>query len=197
MAELAAGRGMRVVDAALWFLDVRMRVPLKFGPETLTSVTCARVQLTVRDETGKTATGWGETPLSVQWVWPSAQAYEPRHQALKQFCQQLATAWANFANAGHPLEVGYAFQRDVLPGEMERFNQEHFSQDSDQAMPYLAGLVCCSLYDIALHDAYGQLVGKPIYETYNASYMSSDLSQMLSQIFISSAVVVCGYSYGS
>jgi hypothetical protein len=35
---------IRVVGAALYFLPVRTRVPLKFGPETLTEVTCARVQ---------------------------------------------------------------------------------------------------------------------------------------------------------
>jgi len=28
-----------------------------------------------------------------------------------------------------------------------------------EAMPTLAALVCCSLFDIALHDAYVQLLG--------------------------------------
>ena len=35
-------------------------------------------------------------------------------------------------------------------------------------MPYLAALVCCSPFDIALHDAYGRLHGVPTYDTYNA-----------------------------
>ncbi|MDY0091776.1 MAG: hypothetical protein RBT80_03660 [Candidatus Vecturithrix sp.] len=30
-------------DVRLYFLPVETRVPLKFGPETVTSVTCARV----------------------------------------------------------------------------------------------------------------------------------------------------------
>ncbi|MEQ8836086.1 MAG: hypothetical protein RID07_04705 [Lacipirellulaceae bacterium] len=54
--------------AELYFLPVKTRVPLKFGTETLTSVTCARVQVEVADQHGNTATGWGEVPLSVQWV---------------------------------------------------------------------------------------------------------------------------------
>ena len=84
---MAKPTDIRVVATKLFFLPVETRVPLKFGSETLTHVTCARVQLTTRLANGSTATGWGETPLSVQWVWPSALPYEPRHQALKKFCQ--------------------------------------------------------------------------------------------------------------
>ena len=40
---------IRCVGTALYFIPVRTRVPLKFGPETLTSVTCARVRLRARD----------------------------------------------------------------------------------------------------------------------------------------------------
>ena len=42
-------------------------------------------------------------------------------------------------------------------------------------MPWLAALVCCSAFDLALHDAYGVLHGVPTYETYNAEYMNADL----------------------
>ena len=40
---------VRPVSATLYFLPVETRVPLKFGPEALTYVTCARVRLTVSD----------------------------------------------------------------------------------------------------------------------------------------------------
>src|ERR1017187_8829012 len=43
-------------------------------------------------------------------------------------------------------------------------------------MPWLAGLVCCSPFDLAVHDAYGQLHGCPTYETYHAGFMNRDLS---------------------
>ncbi|MFM8878425.1 MAG: hypothetical protein ACKOKG_04720, partial [Verrucomicrobiota bacterium] len=56
----------QVTGVALWFLPVTTRVPLKFGTEALTSVTCARVRLTVQGSDGRSASGWGETPLSVQ-----------------------------------------------------------------------------------------------------------------------------------
>lgn len=165
------------VGATLYFLPVETRVPLKFGTETLTHVTCARVKLTVSNATGRTAAGWGETPLSVQWVWPSATPYEERHEALKEFCVELTQAWASFSERGHALEVGHAFQNQVLPGVLKQFNTKH--RAGREPMPHLAALVCCSLFDVALHDAYGQLVGQPVYKTYNSEFMNTDLAAFL------------------
>jgi hypothetical protein len=59
-----------ITGLRLYFIEVQTRVPLKFGPETLRSVTCARVCLQVAGHDGQVVEGWGETPLSVQWVWP-------------------------------------------------------------------------------------------------------------------------------
>jgi L-alanine-DL-glutamate epimerase-like enolase superfamily enzyme len=159
-----------VVGTRLYFIPIQMRMPLKFGPETVTSVTCARVRVTVADRTGRRAEGWGETPLSVQWVWPSKLPYETRHQALKTFCAQLAEAWVGFGEFGHPIEIGYAFQEQLLPVLRSRVST------ADPQMPWLGALVCCSPFDIAVHDAYGQLHGRRVYDTYNRHWMSRDLA---------------------
>ena len=168
---------VRPASAALYFLPIRARMPLKFGPEVTTEVTCARVRLTVADAQGRTADGWGETPLSVQWVWPSALSYEARHEVLKQFCADLTAAWARFAVAGHPIEVGHAFQqgplRDLWTGHNDRRGTDA------EPMPWLAALVCGSAFDLALHDAFGVLHGVPTYQTYNASFMNTDLAHYL------------------
>ena len=119
---MAKSTDIRVVGTQLFFLPVETRVPLKFGPETLTHVTCARARLTVQLADGRTANGWGETPLSVQWVWPSALPYEPRHEALKEFCQHLAKAWSELDTIGHPLELGHDFQQTELPWLLREFN---------------------------------------------------------------------------
>lgn len=158
------------------FLPVETRVPLKFGPETLTHVTCARVCMHVSDGSGKLAEGWGETPLSVQWVWPSALGYEERHQALKDFTLSLAEAWAAFDVTGHPIEVGHAFIEEALPALLDAFNAK---REGKEPMPWLAALVCCSAFDIALHDAYGMVHKLPVYETYNSDFMTTDLSAFL------------------
>ncbi|MBN1554236.1 MAG: mandelate racemase/muconate lactonizing enzyme family protein [Phycisphaerae bacterium] len=166
---------IHVTGATLYFLPVDTRIPLKFGPETTTYVTCARVALSVADANNNTAVGWGETPLSVQWVWPSDLSYEERHEAMKTFCRQLAQAWRTFKTAGHPMEVGFAFQEKELPRLLKSFNKSR----GDRPMPWLGALVCCSLFDIALHDAYGKLLGKPVYETYTAEYMNRDLAHFI------------------
>lgn len=155
---------------------MQTRVPLKFGTETLTSVTCARVRVIVEDRQGRLASGWGETPLSVQWVWPSDIGYAYRHDALKDFCEQLTAAWAGFAASGHPLEIGYDFQKQVLPTLLGGFNRDCQPQER---MPTLAALVCCSPFDLALHDAYGNALGLPVYETYTEKYMNRDLGHYL------------------
>ncbi len=167
---------VRASDAALYFIPVTTRVPLKFGPETLTSVTCARVCMTIQDSAGKLAKGWGETPLSVQWVWPSSLSYEERHVLLKEFSIRLARRWKSFPASGHPLEVGHAFQEGPLRDLFSEFNRARAGREP---MPWLAAMVCCSAFDIALHDAYGMLHGIPIYQTYNQRFMNFDLSHFL------------------
>jgi L-alanine-DL-glutamate epimerase-like enolase superfamily enzyme len=166
---------IRPVAVELYFLPIKTRVPLKFGPEITTEVTLARVKMTVEDQRGRRADGWGETPLSVQWVWPSQLGYEERHQALRQLTIMIADTWAQLpGNAGHPMEVGHFFLEQVLPGLTRRFNETE--RNGIEALPHLAALVCSSPFDLALHDAFGIVHGLSTYETYNARYMNHDLA---------------------
>ncbi|MHC4362431.1 MAG: hypothetical protein ACYSTZ_06355, partial [Planctomycetota bacterium] len=165
------------VSVDLYFIPIETRIPFKFGRETMTSVTCARVRMTVTDADGSKAQGWGETPLSVQWAWPSSLSYQERAGAMQDFCRMLAQAWAGFDRQGHPIEVGHAFLESVLPGLLGELNGNRRGQAEE--MPHLAALVCCSAFDIALHDANGQLLGRDVYSTYNGEFMNSDLSAYL------------------
>src|SRR5512133_1645869 len=152
----------RIIRVRLYLIPVRTRVPLKFGPETLTSVTCARVALTLTDNAGHTEEGWGETPLSVQWVWPSSLSYQVRHDVLIEWCGRLARAWAGFGPISHPLQAGYDFQHFVLKGLVGADNfagkqaplvataaGEPPSRLGEPLLspPWLARLVCNSPYD--------------------------------------------------
>ncbi len=161
----------------LFFIPVKTRIPLKFGPETLTSVICARACMTVVNEEGQTAQGWGETPLSVQWAWPSNLGYQERCETMQLFCRMLAEVWAKFDRRGHPIEVGSDFIESKLSNLLEKLNHQRGTKI--EPMPHLAALVCCSAFDIALHDAYGQFLGRDVYSTYNAEFMKSDLSHYL------------------
>jgi L-alanine-DL-glutamate epimerase-like enolase superfamily enzyme len=125
---------------------------------------------------GAIAEGWGETPLAVEWSWPSDAPYEGRHQAMRKFSRQLATAWSRFDASGHPLEVGHEFLEDRLPVLLDEHNA---GADLADAMPRLAALVCASAFDLALHDAFGVAHRCSTYSTYNAEFMNQDLSHFL------------------
>ncbi|MCS1410832.1 MAG: hypothetical protein M2R45_04027 [Verrucomicrobia subdivision 3 bacterium] len=165
--------------AFLYFLPVDTRVPLKFGAEVTTYVTVARVRVTVVTRDGRSADGWGETPLSVQWVWPQEGNFEERDQSLKDFCAQLVTAWARFEHYGDPVDVGITFQEQVLRPLHAAFNR---SRADDDQMPWLAALVCCSLFDLAVHDAFGKALDRPVYQTYSGQYLNRPLSDYLEAV---------------
>ncbi len=168
---------IRVLGASLYFLPVQTRLPLKFGPETLTHVTCARVHVRVIDGHGRVSDGWGETPLSVQWVWPSRISISLREEALRRFCALLVEAWVGFNEQAHPIELGFDFAREVLPSLLAKSNLHAASPG--EPIPWLAALVCCSPFDQAIHDAYGHSLQRPVYETYSGEFMNRDLAAFL------------------
>ncbi len=170
---MAREHDITIQDVTLFFLPVKTRIPLKFGPEVTTHVTCARTCIKVADKEGQVAEGWGETPLSVVWVWPSSLSYEERHDVLRNFTRLLVSKWRLFSEYGHPMELGHIFQRDILPDVLKEFN---VSRTESEPMPWLAALVCCSLFDLALHDAYGNIHDIPSFETYTSIFMNHDLS---------------------
>jgi len=163
-------------EVSLHFLPVEMRVPLKFGNQVLSSVTCARARVVVEGHAGKTATGWGETPLSVGWVWPSSIDYEERHTAMKDFTILIAKTLNQWTESGHAMELGYDFIEHQLHRLQDDFNT---NRTPEAALPHLAALVCFSLFDIAIHDAYGKLHDRPVYETYNGEFLSRTLADFL------------------
>ncbi len=170
------GTPIRIVETTLFFLPVQMRVPLKFGNQTLSSVTCARARVRVVGPDGTMAEGWGETPLSVGWVWPSSIDYENRHTAMKDFTILLAREIESYPEAGHPVELGFSFIEESLESLRKKFNA---TRTEAEALPHLAALVCFSLFDVAVHDAFGNLLGVPVYQTYHPDILPRDLSTFI------------------
>ncbi|MGI9466698.1 MAG: enolase C-terminal domain-like protein [Rubripirellula sp.] len=166
---------VQIDSVAVNYLPVEMRMPLKFGAESVSSVTCIRVAVTVTGIEGRMATGWGETPLSVTWAWPSATlTYQQRYDAMIEFCRILARGWVESEFSGHPMEIGHAFIENVMPELLDKFNA-----DREEHLPHLAALIAVSAFDLATHDAYGVFHDVDVYATYNDSYMSHDLSHYL------------------
>ncbi len=165
---------VRVSGMELYFLEAPMRVPLKFGGETINSCSVARVKVAVTDMAGNTAFGWGESVLSPGWAWPAALTFAERDGFMKSFCVKLADSWSHFDVQGHPMEIGHEFIHSRLDALLDEANRGR-----EIPMPHLAALNCAAAFDIALHDAYGVIHHVATYETYNADWMNYDLSHYL------------------
>lgn len=165
---------VRVLETELTFIPVATRMPLKFGAQTVTRAVCARARVRVQDRAGRTAEGWGETPLSVAWVWPSSRTWDEREKRLCDFTKTLAAAVATFSASGHPMELGDDFQRHRLHALLAGHNSAW-----SEPMPHLAALVCHSLIDIAVFDAFATLLERPVFETLGPDFLSRDLAQFL------------------
>lgn len=165
---------LKIESVQLYFLPAPMRVPLKFGTETLTEVTLARVCIDLKNEAGQVFKGWGETPLSVGWVWPSKLDYQCREEALKSFCLKLCEKVQGWDQFEHAFEASYDFIKQDL-----EVMSHHFETHLSESLPHLASLVCYSAFDIALHDAFAKSLNCSVFETLNSKVMNRDLSQYL------------------
>lgn len=138
----------RIKEVAVHFLPVKNRVPLKFGAQVVTEVSCARVRLVVEDSVGRRATGWGETPLAVAWVWPSeGLEWSARQQRLQEAVLEIARAASSSGQWSHPME----------------FAPQMLAAVPLDDLPLLARLCCLSPFDLAAFDAFGSLAGAPVF----------------------------------
>ena len=164
------------------FLPVEMRMPLKFGSESVSHVNCLRVAAEVVSPEGLRGKGWGETPLSVTWAWPSATlSYEERYEVMVAFCQFAAQAFVEVKEPGHPMEIGHAFLEGRLPAVLVAFNQKY----SAEPMPYLAALIVMSAFDIAVHQAV------PVGVSHGAQWSGIEAGGIVDQCIDTSPSVEC------
>ena len=167
---------MKILGAELYILPVNLRIPLKFGDQTLTSIKCARVKVLSKSDDGIIKEGWGETPLSAAWVWPSSLDYGQRESRLIEFCESIAQYFIEFYGDGHPFELGIKFISESL----EDLRRSHNGTYPDQEeLPHLAALVAFSAFDLAAYDAYGKLYSRSVFELFGPEFLTKDLSQYL------------------
>jgi len=167
-----------IEQVAISFYEYQNRVPLKFGHEVSTGGETVCVKMTVRGRDGKLQTGYGETPLGAAWSWPSELSKSRRIERMRAFCELLQKAWNAEKTIGHPMEIG----QDFLDHRLHRcLNEANAFYPDEEPMPYLAALVCCSAFDLAVYDAYGMLHGVRVFDCLNARYMNRDLASYYSE----------------
>ncbi len=146
------------------FIPVKMRLPLKFGAETIHSIQIAHAEVSCFGATGR-----GETPLSVGWAWPAELSFRFREEKMIAFCELLAREYV--PEGKDPMSAGYRFLTERLPLLHQHFNREHKVE-----MPHLAALICASAFDLAMHDAFGISRKMATFDAYNAGFMEHDLA---------------------
>ena len=90
---------------------------------------------------------------------------------LIKFCQELTQRVASSKLAGHALEIGVQLIENVLREQL----QKDLDQSAD-ALPYLASLVICSIFDQAVHDAYGVANRIDIYQAYGKDFLDRSVA---------------------
>src|SRR5262249_22559332 len=93
--------------------------------------------------------------------------------AMENLCRRIAERWPAIADFGHPMELGHDFERGELA------NLAASVADAPEPIPLLAGLICLSAFDLALHDAYGVLHGVDTYDTYGPDFLNRDLAAFI------------------
>lgn len=170
---------LRIRDVKVDFSDIAFRTPLKLSSGSIDAITYARVTVEGVDRTGRVGHGVGGILLSDLWAFPSAQVpHKTRDEALRGVCTELA----KFFKVGEsldPLQWGRHGEEalESVLGHVER------TLDLAEAIPHLAGLVCLSPFDAAIHDCWGRLADQDVYQLYTAEYLNEDLSAYLGEAF--------------
>jgi L-alanine-DL-glutamate epimerase-like enolase superfamily enzyme len=169
--------GVRVVEARVEFEEQPLRTPLVLSTGAISQVSLATATVTVATDDGRRADGRGAMYLSDLWAWPSlVMAHPDRDSAMRALCSALAATLPRWTpDARHPLHHGVAWEHavDALAAEESR------RRSLVEAIPRLAALNCLSIYDAALHDAFGRLLGVTSYATLNRELLPEDLSHYL------------------
>ena len=87
---------IRIVEATCDFEAVAFRTPLKFGGRVTENTTLINVEVTVENNAGDYATGFGSMPLGNIWAWPSGSVSpDAAETAMSEFAEELLMLHSN------------------------------------------------------------------------------------------------------
>ena len=164
------------------FEEIPFLTPLKFGTGTIETITCLNVRVRVENRRGKWADGIGQVLLSVIWAFPSqAISLEKRDHVLCQLGEEYGQHLSRVLQDEyiHPLYT-YHTQQELLYELEAKITAVH---SLPEPVPHLAGLMCSSPWDAAIHDAFGKVNEVSTWAAYGPEFTSMDLSGVLGDDF--------------
>ena len=159
---------------------VAYRTPLKFGGVPSTHATVLTVRLRLETEAGRSAWGSGSMPLGNVWSFPSKKVPAAQTgKAMEILAEKISKRLTALGDIAHPVELAHRWEPEWfrLAGEVTR------ELGLADPMPPLSALVVASAFDAAIHDAYGRLHGRHVYECYGPEWLEQDLSTYLDERF--------------
>lgn len=177
---MPAPTDIRIADVVCGFEPVPFRAPLKFGGRVVDGSQNINVTVTAETPDGRRATGFGSMPLGHIWGWP-AKTLEPDQTA--EAVRRTAVAIGTHAHAhrgfGHPLDLVSELEHDWPAIADSVCTDLGFAE----RMPLLMTLVAASPLDAAIHDAYGRVHGRNVYDCYGPEWVSRDLAEFIAPEF--------------
>ena len=163
-----------------WYEDFAYRTPYKFGGRVVDRVTLLNVRCRVTTRNGKTAWGFGSMTLGNMWAFPSGtMSYDTTLEAMKALADRIARLTVDCGETGHPIDFFHALEPEYLKAATEVSSAKAL----DEAIPKLCTLVAASPFDAAIHDAFGKVHERNVYDTYGPDLLPHDLSRYLGASF--------------
>ena len=156
------------------------RTPLKFGGVATTHAKILDVQMRVETRDGRSVWGTGSMPLGQTWSFPSKRipATETLH-AMEVLAEKIARWLPGQDDCAHPVELSHQFE----PEFVKLADATGRELGLVEPIPVLCTLVVASPFDAAIHDAYGKVHGRHVYDCYGPEWMNADLSRYLDEQF--------------
>ncbi|HEY7304640.1 MAG TPA: enolase C-terminal domain-like protein [Bryobacteraceae bacterium] len=167
---------IRIEEISHSYQDFRYRAPYKFGGFAVDRVTLLNVECVVALRDGRSAKGFGSMTMGNVWSFPSRRlSYDQTLGAMKALAERINTLTANYHEYGHPIDINCELEPSYLKAATELTRDLHLAEP----IPKLCTLVTASAFDAALHDAFGKIHRRNVYQTYGTDLLPNDLSSYL------------------
>ena len=171
---------IRIDEVVHGYEDYVYRAPYKFGGRVVDRVTLLNVHCRVTTRNGQTAWGFGSMTMGNMWAFPSAtMSYDTTLEAMKALASRIARLAGDCPEIGHPLDIAHVLEPECLKAAAEVSAERKLTEP----IPKLCTLVVASPFDAALHDAFGKVHRRNVYDTYGPDLMTHDVSRYLGPEF--------------
>lgn len=167
---------IRIEEISHSYQDFHYRAPYKFGGVAVDRVTLLNVDCVVTLPSGRSAKGFGSMTMGNVWSFPSrVLTYDETLEAMKALAEKINALTGGCREYGHPIDLNFALEPSYLLAAAEVTRDLHLAEP----VPKLCTLVTASPFDAALHDAFGKIHKRNVYQTYGPDLLPNDLSKYL------------------